>query len=92
MRCANNGKAVPSLFSEQQDAELLRVCAGFHALDAELDRLVACNHPPDQAFMALHAQWSQAVSQVIALPAHTTEGQQAKDRVLQAAMVVVLGS
>ena len=78
--------------TEQQDAELLRVCARFHALDAELDGLVALDDPPEQEFIALHAQWSDVLSQAQTLPAHTIEGQQAKDAVLKKAMAVVLGT
>jgi hypothetical protein len=104
MRISKNGKAAFSLPSdsksdnvsgtqtEQQDAELLRVCAHFHALDAELDRLVARDDPPEREFIALHDQWSDVLSQALTLPAHTIEGQQAKDAVLKTAMAVTLGT
>lgn len=77
--------------SEQQDAKLLCVCARFHAIDAELDRLVACDDLPEQELMALHDQWSDALSQALILPAQTVEGQRAKAAVMKAALVVVLG-
>ena len=104
MRRRANGKAAVSARSgsqsdkvsgtqgEPQDAELLRVCARFHALDAKLDRLVALDDPPEPEFVALHEQWMDVLAQALTRPAHTIEGQQARDAVLKAAMAVTLGT
>jgi hypothetical protein len=84
----------PGRQSKPQDDELLSLCARFHAIDADLDRLVAIDDDllVDQQIMTLHDQWSGALSRVIALPAHTIEGKLAKSTVLQTALAVALGS
>ncbi len=76
-----------------QEGELLHVCAIFRAADAALDRLLEPDEdPPDEQFMALHAQWCEAFQQVIVLPAHTLEGTLAKSAVMRRAMRMVLGA
>jgi hypothetical protein len=77
---------------ERLDAEILHVCARFHALDAELDRFVALDDPPEWQFVALHEQWSDLLAQALTPPAHTIEGKQAKEAVLKTAMAVILGT
>lgn len=79
--------------SSRQDDALLHICARFQTIDSELDRLVECDvGAPEEEFLSLHMQWTQAILQASCLPARTSEGLRAKAAMLLAALGVALGS
>jgi hypothetical protein len=77
------------------DAAFLRLCAGFHTLQGDVDRLSAAidalpadapESANDEAWDRLDTacgKWEQAIEAVTAAPALTPEGRKAKARVLQ---------
>ena len=76
--------------SAQADAEILQLAHQFDAIDRQLDTVAQEEHAGESAgFMSLHQQWLESCSRVAALPALTSEGRQAKARMLHSVLSVV---
>lgn len=79
--------------SPDQDQKLLGIYSKFQVMESELDRLVeGATTEPEEQFVLLHDEWSQALSRAAKLRARTVEGWRAKAAMLLAALRVIPGN